>query len=399
MRRFLIVCFLFTALCATAGGPFNRTYKSAPVSQVLHDLEAHFSLQIMYRPQDISNAPTFTGTINTSNYQVALKQLLGNHLTFTVRNNVVVIKAAPLQPKTQSQPLTQPQSKPKPQAQANPQAQPKASPKPQVQTIPKPQPQTSPQKPATAQPKPKPQAPASQQETKTNGAESGNNNDNNKNDNSSYRPSSDEQASNNKLLEKQETISLPLPSLNLQPLSFPTTPSISSVRLPKRMMLPRPENRSPIPFTRRHVFQPVVSFGYGSELMTRLDLRYGFYFHDNWGVGGGLNFAYAAEPDTPAWREEGRIGLPIVLNTRWPLTRQWGIHATLGAIPSFPVYSGRRGTGISGREVDVIPFLEMSAQHPVSQHVDLLMGLYSQLSAVGVSPWSVGVCLGFEIGK
>ena len=133
--------------------------------------------------------------------------------------------------------------------------------------------------------------------------------------------------------------------------------------------------------------------------MIRLDLRYVFYFHDNWGVGGGLNFAYAAKPEAPVWSEEGRIGLPIVLNTRWPLTRQWGLHATLGATPSFAVYSGRSGTGISGREVDVIPFLELSAQHPVSQHVDLLMGLYTQLSAVGVSPWSVGVCLGLEIGK
>ena len=383
MRRFLIVCFLFTTLCATAGGPFNRTYKSAPVSTVLHDIEAHFSLQIMYRPQDIANAPTFTGTINTSNYQAALKQVLGNQLTFTVRNNVVVIKAAPPQPKAEPQPQTQAQVKPKPQAQANPQAQPKASS----------------QKPATAQAKPQPkpqvQSPVSQQGTKMNGAESGNVN----NDITSNQPSLSEQKSKNQLLEKQETAPRSLPPLNLQSLSFPTTPSISALRLPKRMTVPKPTKRSPIPFSRRHVFQPVVSFGYGSELMTRLDLRYGFYFHDNWGISGGLNFAYATKPDTPVWREEGRIGLPIVLNTRWPLTRQWGLHATLGAIPSFAVYSGRSGTGISGRSVDVIPFLEVSAQHPVSQHVDLLMGLYSQISAVGVSPWSVGVCLGLEIGK
>ena len=380
MRRFLIVCFLFTTLCATAGGPFNRTYKSTPVSTVLHDIEAHFSLQIMYRPQDIANAPAFSGTINTSNYQAALKQVIGNRLTFTVRNNVVVIKAVPPQPKTESKSPPQSQSKPKPQTQANPQAQPKASL----------------QKPVTVQPKPKPQTSASSQNmAKTSGAESGTG----KIDSTIFRSSQKEQNSESELLDKKETTPLPLPPLNLQPLSLPTTPSISAVRLPKRMMVPRPTKRSPIPFTRRHVFQPVVSLGYGSELMTRLDLQYVFYFHDNWGVGGGLNFAYAAKPGAPAWREEGRIGLPIVLNTRWSLTRQWGIHATVGAIPSFPVYSGRSGTGISGREVDVIPFMEVSAQHPVSQHVDLLMGLYSQVSAVGVSPWSVGVCLGLEIGK
>ena len=383
MHRFLIVCFLFATLCATAGGPFNRTYKSAPLSTVLHDLEAHFSLQIMYRPQDIANAPAFSGTINTSNYQAALKQVLGNKLTFTVRNNVIVIKAAPPQPKTE--PKSPPPSQSKPQAQA--------------------QSKTSPQEPATAhakpQPKPQPQVLASPQKPKTSGVESGNDNNNNynKNDITTNQPSLNEQKSENQLLEKQETTFLPLPPLNLQPLSLPTTPVISGVRLSGRMTLPKPAKRSSIPFIRSHVFQPVVSFGYGSELMTRLDLRYVFYFHDNWGISGGLNFAYATKPDTPVWREEGRIGLPIVLNTRWPLTRQWGLHATLGAIPSFAVYSGRSGTGISGRSVDVIPFLEVSAQHPVSQHVDLLMGLYTQLSAVGISPWSVGVCLGLEIGK
>ena len=395
MRRVLILCFLFTALCATAGGPFNRTYKSAPVSTVLHDLEAHFSLQIMYRPQDIANAPAFSGTINTSNYQAALKQVLGNRLTFTIRNNVVVIKAAPPQPKTE--PKSPPPSQSKPQAQAQTQAH----------TTPQAQPKTSPQKPAMAQakpqPKPQPQAPASSQKPKTSGIESDNDNDNNnnynKNDITTNQPSLNEQKSENQSLEKQETTPLSLPPLNLQPLSLPTTPPVAAVRLPRRMTVPKPTKRSPIPFIRSHVFQPVVSFGYGSELMTRLDLRYVFYFHDNWGISGGLNFAYATKPDTPVWREEGRIGLPIVLNTRWPLTRQWGLHATLGAIPSFAVYSGRSGTGISGRSVDVIPFLEVSAQHPVSQHVDLLMGLYSQISAVGVSPWSVGVCLGLEIGK
>ena len=387
IRQFLIVCFLFTTLCATAGGPFNRTYKSASVSQVLHDLEAHFSLQIMYRPQDIANAPAFTGTINTSNYQAALKQVLGNKLTFTVRNNVVVIKAAPPQPKTEP--------KPQSQVKTNSQAQTKPQSKPQVQTMLKPQAQTSPQKPATAQTKPQMQAPTSSQQPKTSDVESGNV----KNDSTIIRSSQKEQKSENQLLEKQETTPLPLPPLNLQPLSFSITPSITAVRLPKRMTILRPTMRSPVPFSSRHVFQPVVSFGYGSELMARLDLRYGFYFHENWGVGGGLNFAYATKSDTPVWSEEGRIGLPIVLNTRWPLTRQWGFHATLGAIPSFAVYSGRSGTGISGKAVDVLPFVEVSAQHPVSQHVDLLMGLYSQLSAISVSPWSVGVCLGLEIGK
>ena len=150
---------------------------------------------------------------------------------------------------------------------------------------------------------------------------------------------------------------------------------------------------------KHHIFHMAISVGYGSELMTRLDLRYGYYFHKNWGIGAGINFAYAAKREVTSWYEVGRIGLPLAVNLRYMLSWKWGIHGTLGATASFPIYSGRLGTGISDRSVDVIPFLEVSAQHPVSQYVDLLMGLYTQLSAVGVSPWSVGVHLGMEIGK
>ena len=148
----------------------------------------------------------------------------------------------------------------------------------------------------------------------------------------------------------------------------------------------------------RHLFHSAVSIGYGSELMARLDLRYGFCFHKHWGVGGGINFAYAAQRDQSGWLEEGRIGLPVAVIVRWPLSPKWGIHATVGAMPSFAVYSGRSGAGISDNNVDVLPFVEVEAAHPISEHISLLIGLYSQLSALSVSPWSVGVNVGIEIG-
>ena len=67
-------------------------------------------------------------------------------------------------------------------------------------------------------------------------------------------------------------------------------------------------------------------------------------------------------------------------------------------MPSFAVYSGRSGAGISDNNVDVLPFVEVDAAHPISKHINLLIGLYSKLSALSVSPWSIGVNVGIEIG-
>ena len=156
-------------------------------------------------------------------------------------------------------------------------------------------------------------------------------------------------------------------------------------------------------YRRRHTFMPSFSIGYGGELVTQLDLRYVYYFHRNWGVGTGLNFAFAAQKaastDSLSRRQEGRIGFPFAVAARYTFSKTWGIHANVGATASFMVYSGKSGRGISGKTVDVFPFLELDAIHPISAHTELLFGLYTHISAISVSPWSVGLHLGFIIGK
>ena len=338
MRKFLLLS-LFLLVFTPPGGPFVRTYKAAPLATVLHDIEAHFSLQILYRSQDVANAPAFTGTINTSDYQVALRQVLGKRFTFTVNKNMVVIKAVaqPSQPKPSTSPP------------------PKKS-KPPVQTD------------ATS-------APSSADTLVTAGEDS-------------------------TLKDSVPTTIAEIESpIIVYPKELLLSPKMDTLPLLLQAKIPQLPKRTVILPLRYHVFHAAVSVGYGSELMPRLDLRYGYYFHINWGVGAGVNFAYAAKHDGGSWREEGRIGLPLVVNMRYMLSRKWGIRGTLGASASFPVASGPAGTGISGREIDVIPFLEMDALYPASAHADCIFGLYAQLSAIGAIPWSLGVHLGVEIGK
>lgn len=367
MRRFLLLGFFLLAF-APPDGPFVKTYKAAPLATVLRDLEAHFSLQILYRPQDIANAPAFTGNINTSDYQAALRQVLGKQLTFTVSKKMVVIKAVP---------------QPKPQA--NPSAQTKAPPRP-ITSQGKPQVLVQ-QKPTVTQSQGK--VAVSQEET-------------------SVLHDADIEGGNGLVLASdtvmQKAGSTPKVVYNpptfvaLLPKEWPDTTFLDAPNFHRQLTLPQPISLEGRPRAFRHLFHSAVSTGFGSELMVRVDLRYGFCFHKHWGVGGGINFAYAAKRDQSGWLEEGRIGLPVTFSTRWPLSPKWGIHATVGAMPSFAVYSGRSGAGLSDNNVDVLPFVEVDAAHPISKHINLLIGLYSQLSALSVSPWSIGVNVGIEIG-
>ena len=371
MRRFLLLGFFLLAF-APPDGPFVKTYKAAPLATVLRDLEAHFSLQILYRPQDIANAPSFTGSINTSDYQAALRQVLGMQLTFTVSKKMVVITAVPPQ-KTQPKPQT------------NPSAQTKAPPRPTTSQG-KPQMLVQ-QKPTVMQPQEK--VSVSQEET-------------------SNPRVADITDGNDLVLDSdsvmQETGNTPKVVYNpptfvaLLPKEWPDTTFLDAPNFHRQLTIPQQISLEERPRAFRHLFHSAVSIGYGSEMMARLDLRYGFCFHKHWGVGGGINFAYAAKRDQSGWLEEGRIGLPVTFSTRWPLSPKWGIHATVGAMPSFAVYSGRSGAGISDNNVDVLPFVEVDAAHPISKHINLLIGLYSKLSALSVSPWSIGVNVGIEIG-
>ena len=357
MRRLLILCVFLWGFCPP-GGPFVKNYKTAPLAQVLHDIETHFSLQILYRPQDIATAATFTGSINTSDYQTALRQVLGERLTFTVQKNMVIITAKPPSSQTKTSVPT-----------SSHQSQTKTSPpKPTVQT----------ENPNTEEPLSKKQEEVQIDTTSVDYVYT--------KQNEIITDSTESETSKSVEFQEQEAISL---SQHIDSVSI-----VEAVDTADFATAPKQIVDSTYNFSMRHTFQTAISVGYGSELMARMDFRYGFYFHKNWGVSGGLNFAYASKKEEPSWQKEVRIGLPVALNTRWSLSSKWGIHAALGAITSFPVYSE-----MSSKSVDVIPFIEADAMLLVSAHIDLLFGLYTQLSATSISPWSIGAHIGILVGK
>lgn len=460
MRRILLLFFLFITLCASAGGPFKKTYKDVPIGKVLQEIEAHFSLQIMYRPQDLANIPPVTCSINTSDYQTALKQVLSKRLQYTVRKNIIIItvvkpQPSSAQPKSQTQSQAQSAKPQPPSVQNKPQnpiqhtvqqpTQSQGQNKPETQVKPQSQQTTSVQnKPQTPPPPTEQQTTQSQDQSKSEAPATP--------QNSAVTQVQQETSQVNTLSQKPaatQTQDEPHELTTTQ--TFPNTSgfqhpdvamdgtddmqifstnidtaidqnkiiqnvdnqqiannSISDTdsKEPVLNVVQSTDNKSPkntFQYRRRHTFMPSFSIGYGSELKTQLDLRYVYYFHRNWGVGTGLNFAFAAQKaaltDSLSWRQEGRIGFPFAVAARYTFNKTWGIHATVGATASFMVYSGKSGRGISGKTVDVFPFLELNALHPISAHTELLFGLYTHISAISVSPWSVGLHLGFIIGK
>lgn len=460
MRRILLLFILFITLCASAGGPFKKTYKDVPIGKVLQEIEAHFSLQLMYRPQDLADIPPVTCSINTSDYQTALKQVLGKRLQYTVRKNIIVItivkpQPSSAQPKTPTQTQVQPakpqltsvQNKPqnqiqsvgqepsqtqnqnKPGTQVQPQRQQTSS----IQDKPQNQTPTMGQQPTHSQGQSKLEAPDTLQSLPVAQVQQEMGSDNTQPQIPAATQTQDEPLELDLTQTFSDTTVLQYPGIAVdgrdEKQVVPTdndtaidqnkiiqnvdnqkiaNDSISDTdsKEPVLNAVQNTDKKSPkntFQYRRRHTVHPLFSLGYGSELLAQVDFRYVYYFHRNWGVGTGLNFAYAAHKaastDSLSWRQEGRIGFPFAVAARYTLSKTWGIHANVGATASFMVYSGKSGRGISGKTVDVFPFLELDAIHPISSHTELLFGLYTHISALSVSPWSVGLHFGFIIGK
>ena len=401
-RHYWLLFILFIALCAFAGGPFKKTYKDAALNKVLQDIETHFSLQIIYRPQDLAGIPAFSGTINTTDFQTALRQVLGKRLKYTIRKNIIVITSETTQSSANNT------SSPKP----NPSQTPAKS------TAPK---SVASQASAITQPPKSIQAQAPAKPETSNTTQSQVSPNTTMHQASQSQSSATEQApkytaeqilESSPIMQAEQAQVSPELAFSPPPFLIPPIDTITNiqplktfpkVRLPQWSSNPKMRLSLRVNHNFRHLFQPALSLGYGSVLMTQLDLRYVYCFHRNWGVGAGLNFAFAAQKssssDTLAWRQEGRIGFPITLVMRYKFSRLWGLHTSLGATASFRVYSGKSGTGISGKEVDVLPFLEVDALYPLTAHTELLFGLYTHISAISVSPWSVGLHLGIIVGK
>ena len=147
-----------------------------------------------------------------------------------------------------------------------------------------------------------------------------------------------------------------------------------------------------------HALLASVGLGYGSELQTHMDLRYVFYFYRHWGLSAGLLYAHSAQPTSGTWLNEGRLAIPFGIHTRWLFSPQWGLHASASVAVSWPVYKGASGP-ITIKETDETILLHIDAIHPISEHTTLLTGVYGDFSGTGLTPWSVGLRLGFLIGK
>jgi len=147
-----------------------------------------------------------------------------------------------------------------------------------------------------------------------------------------------------------------------------------------------------------HAFLGSVGLGYGSELQTHIDARYVFYFYRHWGISAGLFYSHSAQYSSGAWLDEGRFGIPLGIHMRWLFSPQWGLHTSASVAVSWPVYKGASGA-ITTKETDETILLHMDAIHPIGEHTTLLTGVYGDFSGTGLTPWSVGLRLGFLIGK
>lgn len=139
----------------------------------------------------------------------------------------------------------------------------------------------------------------------------------------------------------------------------------------------------------KHSFYTTLSLGYGSELYTGISAQYAWFFKPHWGLSLGLEAAYAKSFDYS--NQEVRMGFPIYIHTQWQLSPTWGIHANAGtniSLYKIPM-EGVRFSAIAG----------LHATRWIDKHVQLQLGLYTNLILPVAHLWSVGVQLGFQIGK
>ena len=353
MRKAWLVILLLAISCQLSAVSFHKTYESAPLYEVLQDIETHFGLQFMYRPADIANAPAVTATIRTDDYQTALREALGQSLQFTERKGIVIITPMPKKQQTH---------KPKPQ--------------PKIQTM-------------VAKTEPLPQITA----TDTLPADSTENFE--REQLYYYAPIA--------LLQpyppfvvghidtfriarnvRQAVISNQLSAVSNQPVEVQP-----AKKKPKRYG----------PYMFHHAFQGTGRIGYGSELQAAMDVRYTYFFLEHWGIGGGLNFnygiQYAPDKNYQTIVEEGRVNLPISVHTQWMFTDKWGLHASAGIEASIPATSNY----ITKGSADGIAIVSVMAAHPFSAHGIALIGIYFDISVTGVSPWTAGVQFGVRLGR
>ena len=363
MRKAWLVILLLAVSCQLSAVSFHKTYESAPLYEVLQDIETHFGLLFMYRPADIANAPAVKATIRTDDYQTALREALGQSLQFTERKGIVIITPMPKKQQTH---------KPKPQ--------------PKIQTV-------------IAKTEPLPQITA----TDTLPADSTENFE--REQLYYYAPIALLQPYPPFVVGHIDTFriarSVRQAVINNQLSEISSLPTeAKSAKIKSTEVQPakkKPQRYGPYMF--RHAFQGTGRMGYGSELRTAIDLRYTYFFKEHWGIGGGYSynsaFQYAPSRNYNTIVEEGRVNLPIAVHTQWMFTNKWGLHASAGIEASIPATSHNIIKG----SADGLAVVSVFAAHPFSTHGIALIGIYTDISVTGVSPWSAGAQFGVRLGK
>lgn len=352
-KRILIICLLFFGVSLYAA-PFTQTYNHAPLHQVLHDLETHFSLSFLFRPQDIASAPAVSTSFNTSNWQEALSVALGEQLTYTLRKNIIIITP---QPKKQEKPKLR---------QKTTEAPPPVIQVP-IDTIPKDS--------ILLQPKPIERLAPLPLTTPI------------------------------ILLKPYTPIGTsPIDTMRIARLiKAPYTPTATPLSTPKTRLRVKSQQNSTSSISLRHTFQTAVNLGYGSDIQTHIAFRYLLFFKPNWGLSMGLYGEYDAVHVNPQWQTQVRVGIPVAAHTQWMFSERWGVHAAVGAAIDFNMF---RMAYESGEPVDYSPeaiyakgFAEISAIHPINNKYSILIGVYTHHTLTNISPWTVGVHFSLLIGK
>ena len=333
MRKSWLVIILLAFSCQLSAVSFEKSYKSAPLYEVLQDLETHFGLQFLYRPSDIAAAQPITTTIKTDDYKKALQQALGSSLNFTTRNGIIIITKAP-------------EKKPAPTRVRSV----IVKETPQI-IIPDTLPEEEPR-------------------------------------------------------EVWQAISYLTPGIQLYLSPIDTlrigeivhiNPNIQKIQNTQSTQI-TPKSRKTPRTLQEKGFYISIAEGYGSALVGHADVRYNYYFHRNWGIGGGIGMAGAGIVRDGQWIDLVQIGFPITAYTRWPLSQKWGVHGTLGVAPMFKIYN----SGFTNLDVDIVPIAEIDAMRILSPKVSCNFGIFTRLSTLGKpfgDPWAVGIHLAFLIGK
>ena len=162
----------------------------------------------------------------------------------------------------------------------------------------------------------------------------------------------------------------------------------------KKVEQPRKYPPSKLQYLKHSLFT-TASVGYGSELHITVSAQYAWFFTPHWGMSTGLSLCdMSLAKYDPTYQHEGFLGIPLTLQTQWPLTPKWGIHAYAGIDVRFFMYD-TVNKNLKPGSATAVAIAAIHATYRISRNAVLLMGIYTDPAGL----WSIGGQLGFQIGK